>query len=156
MKKLLLMLTLIMTLSLEGHEGHEEPGAIPPAPHGGVVAEAKHMHEHSQKGHNHKDAKKREIFFEGVYKGKTLKIFPLELDPKTYKSFLDSDISLYKDVKIKLIDPRKKKTYTPKFKIFKNHWNVSLEKVKGRRFIVKIESSLFGANYKTELQVERK
>ena len=62
MRKFSLLFGLTLGLILAdtraaAHEGHGIPGALPPGPHGGVVAESaeaeEHSHDHGHGGDNH-------------------------------------------------------------------------------------------------------
>jgi hypothetical protein len=154
MKFTIIILSLIISSKILAHGDHSEPGAIPPAPHGGTVEEAKHAHDKHK--HDHKEASKKEIFFEGVFKAKTIKIYPLVLDPNGHKAFLEQDTSNFSKVSVVLKDPRKNKEYQAKLISKKKFWEISLSDIRGRRFILKITAYFEGAKYVTDVQVERK
>ena len=155
MKKIILVIVLVLSTNSFAHGDHSEPGAIPPAPHGGTVSEAKH-HEHHGHNHSHKKSKEKEVFFEAIYKGKTLKVYPLILDPKTYKTFLSQPVAGFKKTKVVLKDPRKKKEYAVEATPKGNYWEVPMAKIRGRRLIVHVSSQVDGENYKAKIQIERK
>lgn len=152
--KILLLLSLL-SLNAFGHGDHGSPGAIPPAPHGGTLGEAEHIHAKSH-DHDHGEATKREVFFEGKIIKNTLHVYALELEPKKMKSFINLKLSDFKDAKFKLIDARKKKTIKVDFNASKSSWEASIKGHRARRYMVEIDAKLHGARYKTKLQVERK
>ena len=155
MKKWMLVFLAVFSLNTFGHADHSTPGAIPPAPHGGQLGEAKHKHKGSH-DHDHKKASEREIFFEILQKGKTLEVFPYELDSKDYKSFIELSTEQFSDTKIELFDPRKKKKFKPELRAGKKSWTLSLEKVKARRVFTKIKTFLDGGKFRAKIQVELK
>lgn len=154
MKRLTLIFTLLFTVSLFAHSDHAEPGAIPPAPNGGSIGEAKHVHDKHK--HDHVKASKQEVFFEGVFKGKKIKIYPLILDPIGHKTFLSQEISRFTKTNVVLRDPRKKKDYNVEVIPRDKFWEISLGEIKARRLILDITSTFDGAKYKAKVQTERK
>lgn len=154
MKKLLILISLI-TFNSYAHEGHDVPGALPPAPNGGVIKEAHHAHKGSGK-HDHKKASEKEFFFEAIIKNKLLKIYPYVLNPKHFNTFDKQNISDFSGVTIKLYDPRKKKNYTPKVEVKNDSWELDVSKIKARRLIVNIKAINNKAVYKVKIQVEKK
>jgi len=79
---------LLSTLSVSpsfAHEGHDAPGALPSAPHGGKVKEA------MMKG-GKKSAS--ELFFEVTYEDKKLTVYPLVLnsDAKEFVAAPESEV----------------------------------------------------------------
>ena len=155
MKKAFLVISLLFTTNIFAHGDHAEPGAIPPAPHGGTISEAKHYEAAGHK-HDHGKEEEKEVFFEGIYKGKSLKLYPLILDPKTYKAFLAQPVTEFKKTKIVLKDPRKKKEYKVKAISKGNYWEISMTKIRGRRFILHVSSTVDGEEYRAKIQIERK
>lgn len=149
------ILILVMSLDVYGHGNHHIPGVIPPAPHGGVLTEAQHMHIGSH-DHDHGKASKKEIFYEAKLKKNKLKIFPLELDPKESKTFILRDISKFTKAKFKVVDARKKKIIPIKLKVVDDHWEGDFKGVRGRRFLVEVDALYHGARYKGKVQVEKK
>ena len=150
-----LLIVLIFSTFTFAHEGHDVPGAIPPAPHGGVISEAKHMH-HGSHDHDHHEASKREIFFEGRFNNNQIEIYALELDSKTHKTFITLDNKKFSKFNVKVIDARKKKTLDTDVKLVKKHWTVKITNNRVRRFFVDIHGLYDGAKYKARIQVERK
>lgn len=153
--KILILLFTILSINSFGHEDHSAPGSIPPAPNGGVIKEAQHMHHGSHK-HDHLEASKREIFFEGVYQKGVLKIFPLELDPKGHKHFLSLKNTDFKEVKIEVIDARKKRKLTDNFKADKLGWSIDISDERTRRFLVHISGIFKSAKYHAKIQIEKR
>ena len=143
---------LLISFSIIAHEGHEIPGTIPPAPHGGQLGEARHYHD--EKKHNHKNAKEREVFFEVVKTKKTLKIYPNELLTKKHVKFIDMPIKSFSDTSIRLEDARKLTKFRPEFDVQKDHWVVKLDGIKARRLFVGIRTYFKGSKYKAKIQLE--
>lgn len=80
-----------------GHAGHGTPGAIPVAPHGGKVAEAK--------------GGKNELFFEAKYADGKFEIYPLVVgDDKQFQAVPLADVK----TTVKIENPRTKKTESVK------------------------------------------
>lgn len=153
--KLLSVFLLLLSFNLFAHEGHDKPGAIPPAPHGGVLAEASHSHNGS-KNHDHMVASEKEIFFEGILKNGKLQIFPLQLDTKNGAVFIPVGKTEITDMVIIVKDPRKNLIVSKEYSEAKSGWIVDLSEKRGRRFIANITFLLNGAKYKATLQIERK
>ena len=153
MKKVLLIL---VSFYIFAHEGHETPGAIPPAPNGGVLNEAKHIHHGSKKGHDHHKEMKREIFFEGRFVNDGIRIYPLELGPKNFKVFTELKTSQFKNIKFKIMDARKNKELEAKVTQDEKSWSLLVKSKRVRRFIVHIDGLLGEARYQAKAQIERK
>lgn len=64
------LLSLFLAISSSAHEGHDSPGALPAAPHGGKVKEA--MVKGGKKSAG-------ELFFEVTFENKKLTVYPLVL-----------------------------------------------------------------------------
>ncbi len=153
MKKITIL--LLLTLNIYAHEGHDNPGAVPPAPNGGVLEEAMHIH-HGSHNHSHKEANEREIFYEGVYRNNKISIFPLQLDPNKYKHFISLNNKEFKEVKIDIVDARKKEKLDLKFSVSDKAWIIDVSKVRARRFLLDVSGVFKGAKYQAKVQVERK
>lgn len=154
MKLLIIFLLLAQSIFVLAHGDHATPGAIPPAPHGGALQEAKHKHNHAK--HDHKEASKREIFFEAKLDGKELKIYPLEIEPKESKTFLPIKTDDFTNVKIVVMDARKNKEIESKWYREKDYWPADFSNMKGRRFKIHISADLSGALFKATMQIEKK
>lgn len=153
--KLLLVVLLVLNVEVFAHGDHSAPGAIPPSPNGGVLSEAKHDHKGSH-GHDHHDANDKEIFFEAKLKNKAVSIYPLELDHKTGNVFKALKTNEFKKMKIKVEDPRKKKSVNYVLSSDESKWSLSLKGSRARRLIVHLSTVFNGAKYKSKIQVERK
>ena len=152
---------LLMSFSLNvfAHGDHSTPGAIPPAPHGGILGEAEHQDgEHGHKGHNHKSTEKEEseVFYEAIVKKNLLRVYPLKLETKKGKSFKSMKVTQKNKGVIEILNPRSRKSYNLPIVLKVDHWQINLDKIKGRRFILKIESLYNKDKYKGKIQVERK
>lgn len=143
MKTFIMALFLLTSLSTYGHGDHHHKDRLPPAPHGGSLEEA-----HKVKHHYAIN-----VFFEVKKSGKNVSIFPLMLSPEK-KSFEAMDVSKLGKPSFKLIDPRKKKDYSPELKTAKDHWMFSLKGISGRRFIVDISTSLKDKKYSAKIQFD--
>lgn len=150
-----LTILILLTFNTFAHEGHDNPGAVPPAPNGGVLEEAMHMH-HGSHNHSHKEASEREIFFEGVYKNNKITIYPLQLDPKKYKHFISLNIKDFKKVKIDIVDARKKEKLNLNYSMSDKGWVIDVSNVRARRFLLDVSGIFKGAKYHAKVQVERK
>lgn len=138
----ILLWFVFSTLSAFGHEGHGIPGALPPAPHGGVVQEAKHEeeehgHEHEEAPHSEGDAEEPELFFEAVYKDKELKIYPLVLPSGANPMFqVLSPLKEFSSVGMKIEFPRAKVTQEVKPSVQTDAIRVAFDAKKVNRFLI--------------------
>lgn len=148
MKKIVFLITFSLTIL--AHEGHDIPGALPIAPHGGVLKEAHHIHKGSH--HHHGKAIKREIFFEGKYENNKIYIYPLELEGEMFTSLKVAEMS---DIKIKVIDGRSRKEISGNLEPQGKSWVFTLKKTRARRFLIKIDVLYKKAPYKAIVQVEK-
>lgn len=153
--KTLIVITILLTSLSWAHDGHETPGALPLAPHGGVLAEADHIHAGS-KHHDHSKANEEEVFFEAVNKKGLIKIYPLELEPKHHKSFKNRKLSLFMKPKIYVTNPRSKTKFEGQLKANGDHWLLDISSLKGRRFILNLSALFKNAKYEVDIQIEKK
>lgn len=153
--RVLFILILVMSSSVFAHKDHSAPGAIPPAPHGGVIKEAIHKHRGSHH-HDHVKASKKEVFIEGVYKEGNIELYPLELEPKEAKFFIPIKLDQISEVKIKTINPRDKSVLSDNYTLDNDKFLIKLENNKSRRIVVEYSGILNGARYATKVQVEIK
>lgn len=138
----LLSLLAVSTVAL-AHEGHGVPGALPPPLHGGVIHEAEHKVAHTE------DGKEVELFYEVVYKGKTLEVYPLGLPPENTTMFVPlSPKKDLKNVNLKVEFPRSKKTETLKPSLLDEVLKAELDAKGANRFIVTV-NALHGNEEKT-------
>jgi hypothetical protein len=167
-----ILITLLVSLNAYSHGDHSIPGAIPVAPHGGVVSEATHEHNASAHKHEHKNEKSHdhvsehkhekikvvetEIFFEAKIKNNKVYLYALELKSVKSKTFLTKEISEFKNLYVNLLDPRKNKTYKTNAAPAGDHWEISLSGIKGRRFLVHVAGEFNGEIYKGVVQVEKR
>lgn len=144
----------LASFNVEAHEGHGIPGALPPAPHGGVVQEAEHTGADLHGG----DAKEEtELFIEVVYKNKQLAVYPLTLDPKKPNSFLK--LSPTKDlskVTLKAEFPRKKQTEVLVPKVEEDAIRASFDSKGANRFIVHLSTEFHKESKVAKVQIEAK
>lgn len=160
MPRLAVLIALLVSVRGIAHEGHGIPGALPPAPHGGTVQEATHNepeeeHEH---GHEHGEGGEKEeaeLFFEGVYKGTELKIFPLALMPGNTASFVKlSAKEALSNVSIKIEYPRAKKTEVIKATLAEDAVVATLDARAVNRFIVHITADHDKETKSSAIQIE--
>jgi hypothetical protein len=135
--------------NLYGHGDHGSPGAIPPAPHGGVVQEA----EHGGKDVHH-GKEEKELFFEVVYKDKELLIYPLILGQGNTFVPLSAKNEL-SNLKLKIENPRAKKIETPKFEVLENLIKATFDAKGMHRFIVHLNADFEKEAKTVKLQIEK-
>lgn len=134
---------------VRAHEGHDTPGALPPAPHGGVVQEAAHKSAHAG------GAPEEELFFEAVYKDKKLSLYPLALSPEsttTFKPLKPGDLS---GVEAKVEMPRAKKTEKLGLTPGPNGFEASFDAKDASRFIVHVTAMHKKEAKVAKLQIEK-
>jgi len=151
---------LFVLTKIQAHEGHGIPGALPPAPHGGTVQEATHNepegeHEHEHEHEGKGEPEEAELFFEGVYKGTELKIFPLSLTPGNTASFVKlSPKGTLTNVSLKIEYPRAKKTELIKANIADDAVMASFDARSVNRFIVHITADHDKETKSAAIQIE--
>lgn len=142
------------TLNVWAHEGHGIPGALPPAPHGGVIQEAEHT---AQDVHGGDAKEETELFIEVVYKDKQLSVYPLTLDPKKPNAFLKlSPAKALSKVTMKAEFPRQKKTETLITKIDEEAIRAIFDAKGTNRFIVHLASEFQKEAKIAKVQIEAK
>lgn len=152
MKKVVILFAALLSLRGFAHEGHGVPGALPPAPHGGVVQEAEHKEKHVHEG-----KEEAELFFEAVYKGKDLKVYPLALLSGNTNTF--SSLSPAKDlskINLKVEFPRIKKTVTLKFNTNGEAIHSTLDTKGANRFVVHVSAEHAKEVKVARIQIENK
>ncbi len=150
MKSFILLIATMGLLSSTGsaHEGHDTPGALPPPPNGGKLAEAAH-----EGGHAHGAKEEAEIFVEAKLDGKKLKVFAHALEGSTFKTLSPSASLSLSEVKIE--QPRSKKTTVVPVKASGNYWEADIGQVSDRRILV-YASLMDGKEKKTaKIQIEK-
>jgi hypothetical protein len=148
--KLAIAAIFLVTLSTSyAHEGHGTPGALPAAPHGGIVQEAEH---HGTGEHHGKE--ERELFFEVVYKNKELSIYPLTLGTGNSFTALSAKNDLT-NVKLKIEHPRSKKVETPKFEVLENMIRTNFDAKSTNRFIVYLIADFEKESKNVKIQIEK-
>lgn len=142
MKTMTKIMTVTFALAcaspLFAHEGHDHsvPGAIPAAPHGGRVEEAKDV----SSGHKHEGKDEMELFFEALYKNNTLSIYPLGLptsNPSMFTAVSPKDLT---NVKVKVENPRTKKAETVATKAEGEAFTAKIEMKGATRFFIYISA----------------
>jgi len=135
---------------LSAHEGHDVPGALPPAPHGGVVKEAEHKVAHAH------DKNEAEVFLEVKFGEGKLEIFPLLLEPTNTATFKNMTTAEFAVSEVKVEYPRTKKTETIKVNAEGNGFSTTFAPKSPGRFFVLV-SGTHNKEVKTaKLQVEPK
>ena len=153
MKCTKLFLAALACLALntaQAHEGHDSPGALPPPPNGGKVAEASHSTAH--KG----GAEERELFAEAKLEGSKLKLFAMGLDPtntKVWQALVPSDKLSVAEAKIEF--PRAKKAVPLNLKATAMGWEADLGSIKEHRLIVNATFMDNGEKKQTKIQLEK-
>lgn len=160
---------LIFVGRLSAHEGHGIPGALPPAPHGGVVQEAIHEEEHAHK-QDHKESSKEEhvrhtadesheeepeLFFEAVYKNKELKIFPLVLPEGSNPMFKPlSPLKQFSEVSLRIEFPRAKTSQNLKAVVDSDAIRAPFDAKKVNRFIIHLTVKEKDEEKRVSIQLE--
>lgn len=148
-KQMVLGLSIMVGAWAYGHEGHDIPGSLPPAPHGGKVAEVEHEVEPTAK-----DA--QDYYLEAKLEGNQIKIYPLVLDNKNKKIFKavspSTDLQM---TELKLEMPRAKQAKSLVIKTEGTYWVADVGEIKERRILV--HSSISDKNLKAtaKIQIER-
>jgi len=181
MKKSNLWLVLTFSLILAAgrataHEGHGIPGALPPGPHGGVVAESgeagghsheqghdhdhggdEHLHEHlgdaKPKPHAHVENEK-EYFFEAVFKDGKVKVYPLTFGANT-STFVVVSPKTMKNVVLRAEVPRKKLNEVLKTTLTDESIEAAYDAKKANRFLVHVAAEIDGKALTSKLQIEK-
>jgi hypothetical protein len=162
------------------HEGHDMPGALPPPPHGGRVAQAaeieaddhKGEEDHKGEAHDHEGEAKEdhkgegkaahahgpdeaELFIEAKLSGDELSIYALELKEgsKTFKSISPSAELTIKEVEVEF--PRSKRAEAPTAQVNGDHWATKVQMNKDRRFIAHVKMIQKGEEKLAKIQIEK-
>lgn len=159
MKKLLILTLTLASFNSFSHGDHSTPGAIPSAPHGGVLGEVKHSEDHGHKHkHEHKEKKNHdnhlEMFFEARVKGEELKLYPLAL--MNEKEFVPVSLDKLKMEEVEIELPRSKKSMDLKIQTKGDHFVATLPKFRDRRFILEIEFEKDGQDHEVKIQLEKR
>lgn len=140
------LLFLSLTMTAAGHEGHDQPGAMPSAPHGGKVKESTG---------GTKQGSETELFFEAVFEEPSLKLYPLTTDE--HGAF--KGLSPKKDLSNSSIEiefPRAGNRTKTKFTHGADFLEASVATRGAKRFLVIVNATHKGESKKTKLQVEIK
>jgi len=141
-----------LSTGVMAHEGHGIPGAMPPAPHGGVVQEASHLG-----ADVHQGKEEAELFFEAVYDQKALKIYPLALKPGNTNLFVSlSPQSDLTSVVVKVEFPRSKKTELLKVDVQKEFILAEFDSKRANRFFVHVSATHEKESKAGKIQIENK
>ncbi len=147
-----LFLTLL-SIRAGAHEGHGIPGALPPAPHGGVVQETQHQEADIHAG---KEEEEVELFFEAVYKNKEIIVYPLTFPKDSTASFVNlpakKELSA---VTLKVELPRAKKIETLKASVTDETIKASFDAKKANRFIIHVNAKHRGEEKAAKIQIEQ-
>jgi len=132
LKNALIVLSFMSVTAIagDGHD-HSAPGAIPPAPNGGKIAEAAHSGAH-QGG-----AEGMELFAEAKLQGSVLKIYALGLDPnnaKVWKILTPGPKLSLSEVTMEY--PRSKKTEKVEVKATAGGWEANIGTPKDHRMMM--------------------
>ncbi len=152
LKLIMLLVSAVTTLNTYAHEGHGIPGALPPAPHGGVVQETEH-----KEADVHASGKEEiELFFEAVYKNKELTIYPLTFPKDSTATFqvLSAKKEL-SNVVLKIENPRAKKIETLKTVLIDENIKASFDSKNANRFIVHVIAKQGGEEKMAKIQIEK-
>lgn len=153
MKNIALLLLFHFCLSAGpayAHEGHDSPGALPPPPNGGKMAEASHAGAHAG------GAEERELFIEAKLQGSKVLLFAQGLsatNTKVWQALSPGPELKVIEAKIEL--PRAKRSLPVTLKVNGKGWEGDLSSVKEHRLIVVVDI-LDGKEKKTaKVQLEK-
>ncbi len=148
------------------HEGHDMPGALPPPPHGGRVAQAAEVGEHDHESEAsekhegegkpaHAHTEEAELFMEAKLSGEDFTVYALELKEgsKTFKSIGPSQELAVAEVKIEF--PRSKRTVATSLTVDGDHWVGKVQMNKDRRFIAHIKMIQKNEEKISKIQIEK-
>lgn len=147
------------------HEGHGIPGALPPAPHGGIVQEVAdaeephHDHEHGDEEHDHSHAEGKEeteLFVEVTYKDKEISIYPLVLNPQKRNAFSQLPVKSLSKLHMKAEFPRAKKFEPLAPKVTDEAIKAAFDSKNANRFIVHVGMEFEKEMKLAKVQIERK
>lgn len=145
------MVAMSLTPSLlKAHEGHDVPGALPPAPHGGVIGEAEHKTAHAH------DKNEAEVFLEVKAAGGKLEIYPLLLEASNTATFKTMAATDFKVDSVKVDYPRTKKSEAVKVTPEANGFTTAFAPKSPGRFLVTVTGTHNNEVKVAKLQVEPK
>lgn len=157
--------TLLLSLFLIGrigwaHEGHAIPGALPPAPHGGMVQEAAHAeeghdHEHEGEGkeeHHEEKPGEVEVFYEAVFKNNEVRVYPLILGTATFAKMPVEKLS---QISLSVDFPRQKRHESLSAAVKEGAIVAKLDPRSAYRFIVNVSAVHDGEPKAAKIQIER-
>ncbi|MEZ4750376.1 MAG: hypothetical protein R3B54_07045 [Bdellovibrionota bacterium] len=152
MKRMIVAVTfVVLNTASYAHEGHDTPGVLPLPLHGGKLGEATHSG-----GHNH-EGKEKELFFEVVFKGKEVRLFPLILTGKENDSFESlSPKRDLKDITVTAEFPRSKRSESLKLDVGDEQILAAVDPGREYRFFVNVSALHKGEKKTAKIQVERK
>lgn len=149
--KLTLLAFALMAAMANAHQGHDTPGALPPPPNGGRMAEAAHTG-----GDHHGGKPEAELYLEAKLEGTKLKLFPHALGP--------TDMNAFKALKpgagltlteLKMELPRSKKTTILKSSQKDGFWESEIGQLSERRLMI-WATVMEGSEKKTaKIQIEK-
>lgn len=149
--KLILLLALtVIPVRMFAHEGHGIPGALPPAPHGGVVQEAEHKGEDVHSG-----KEEVELFFEAVYKNKEITVYPLTFPKDSTASFIALPAKKLSAVTLKVELPRAKKVELLKASVTDDAIKAPFDAKNANRFIVHVIAKHANEEKMAKIQIEK-
>lgn len=139
-------LAVLVSVKTVAHEGHDQPGAMPSAPHGGKLKEA-------SGGTNR--GSESELFFEAVFEDSSLKLYPLTLtDGSAFKALSPKkDLS---NLSVEIEFPRAGKRAKLPVTSGADVLEATVNTRGAKRFLVLVSATHKGETKKTKLQVEMK
>lgn len=140
-----LMVALVGSVGM-AHEGHDQPGALPSAPHGGKVKEATG---------GTKTGPEAELFFEAVFQEPSLKLYPLTIDDSGAFKALSPKQDLSK-VSVEIEFPRAGKKTKPEVTTGSDLLETTVSTKGATRFMVILSAIHKGESKKAKIQVEKK
>lgn len=132
------------------------PGALPPAPHGGIVEPMREAHSSSKpEGEEKKEKPEKEIFVEGTYQNKQVVLYPYTIKPP--KTAVFSPIIANKslsDVRLRVEFPVERKEASLPVTVTNDALVATLDAEHTHRFIVHLSATHGGESKRVKIQIE--
>lgn len=163
MKNLLVLIVTIVIFAGIGFACDDTvPGAMPPAPHGGVVEPMRvpdledraEETEEREKAQRKVDKKPDEIFVEGRYRNKEVRLYPLSIVPPKVALFSAISPTDFTEVQAKVEFPYEGKTMDLPVTINNGAFAAPLDADYSHRFFIYLNAKHHGVAKRVKIQLE--